>query len=109
MLTGAADIGQGSSTMVAIAVAETLGIALERVRVIAADSAMTPKDNGSYSSRVTFMVGNAAIDAAAALEVLLIAAAARKLEASPEDIECVGEVFRVGSGGQSNLLFRAKS
>ena len=63
-LTGAADIGQGSSTMVAIAVAETLGISLDRVRVIAADTAITPKDNGAYSSRITFMVGNAAIDAA---------------------------------------------
>ncbi len=42
-LTGAADIGQGSSTMVAIAVAETLGIPLERIEVIAADSALTPK------------------------------------------------------------------
>ena len=63
-LTGAADIGQGSSTMVAIAVAETLDISLDRVRVIAADTAVTPKDNGAYSSRITFMVGNAAIDAA---------------------------------------------
>ncbi|MGA9121682.1 MAG: molybdopterin cofactor-binding domain-containing protein, partial [Pseudolabrys sp.] len=34
-LTGAADIGQGSSTMVAISVAETLGVALDRIRVIA--------------------------------------------------------------------------
>jgi 4-hydroxybenzoyl-CoA reductase subunit alpha len=55
-LTGAADIGQGSSTMVAIAVAETLDIPLDRIRVIAGDSAITPKDNGAYSSRITFMV-----------------------------------------------------
>jgi 4-hydroxybenzoyl-CoA reductase subunit alpha len=107
-LTGAADIGQGSSTMVAIVVAETLGISLERVRVIATDSAITPKDNGAYSSRITFMVGNAAIDAARSLKAVLIAAAARKLEARPEDIECVEEVFQVGAGsagGQSNLPF----
>src|ERR1022692_2226290 len=104
-LTGAADIGQGSSTMVAIAVAETLDIPLDRIRVIAADTAITPKDNGAYSSRITFMVGNAAIDAAKRLKSVLIAAAARKLEARPEDIECVGEVFRVGSGNQSTLPF----
>ena len=96
-LTGAADIGQGSSTMVAIAVAETLGVSLERVRVIAGDSAVTPKDNGAYSSRITFMVGNAAIDAASKLKAILIEAAARKLEARPEDIECAGEAFRVGA------------
>jgi 4-hydroxybenzoyl-CoA reductase subunit alpha len=104
-LTGAADIGQGSSTMVAIAVAETLGISLERVRVIAADSAITPKDNGAYSSRITFMVGNAAIDAARNLKSILVDAAARKLEARVEDIECVGEAFQIGAGGQSSLAF----
>lgn len=103
--TGAADIGQGSSTMVAIAVAETLDISLDRVRVIAADTAITPKDNGAYSSRITFMVGNAAIDAARKLKAVLIAAAARKLEARPEDIECTSEVFRVGGGDQSTLPF----
>ncbi len=104
-LTGAADIGQGSSTMVAITVAETLDISLDRVRVIAADTAVTPKDNGAYSSRITFMVGNAAIDAAKRLKAVLVAAAARKLEARPEDIECAGEVFRVGNGDQSTLPF----
>jgi 4-hydroxybenzoyl-CoA reductase subunit alpha len=104
-LTGAADIGQGSSTMVAITVAETLGISLNRVRVIAADTAVTPKDNGAYSSRITFMVGNAAIDAAKRLRAVLIAAAARKLEVSPADVECADEVFRVGNGNQSTLPF----
>jgi len=103
--TGAADIGQGSSTMVAIAVSETLGVSLERVRVVAGDSAVTPKDNGAYSSRITFMVGNAAIDAAKNLKVILTEAAARKLEARLEDIECVGEHFHVGSGSQASLPF----
>jgi 4-hydroxybenzoyl-CoA reductase subunit alpha len=72
---------------------------------VAGDSAITPKDNGAYSSRITFMVGNAAIDAAKSLRKTLIEAAARKLEATPEDIECVGEQFRVGSGGQAVLPF----
>ena len=103
-LTGAYEIGQGSSTMVAIAVAETLNISLNRVRVVAADSAVTPKDNGAYSSRITFMVGNAAIDAAKNLKTVLITAAAKKLEASADDIEC-GETFRVGKGEQSSLPF----
>ena len=104
-LTGAADIGQGSSTMVAIAVAETLDVSLDRVRVIAADTAITPKDNGAYSSRITFMVGNAAIDAARRLKALLIATAARKLEARPEDVECINETFCVGPSNQSQLPF----
>lgn len=104
-LTGAADIGQGSSTVVAITVAETLGVALNRVRVISGDSAITPKDNGAYSSRITFMVGNAAIDAATKLKQILIEAAARKLEAAPEQVECAGESFFIGSSAQAALGF----
>ena len=104
-LTGAADIGQGSSTVIALAVAEVLGIDLGRVSVIANDSAVTPKDNGSYSSRVTFMVGNAAIDAARRLRRILVAAAAGKLDAAPEDIECAGETFFVAGSEQSRLSF----
>jgi 4-hydroxybenzoyl-CoA reductase subunit alpha len=91
--------------MVAIAVAETLDVSLDRVRVIAADTAITPKDNGAYSSRITFMVGNAAIDAARRLKALLIATAARKLEARPEDVECINETFCVGPSNQSQLPF----
>src|SRR5262249_12097337 len=49
------------------------------------------------SSRVTFMVGNAAIDAAQNLKRVLVAAAARKLEAKPEEIECLGELYRAGA------------
>jgi 4-hydroxybenzoyl-CoA reductase subunit alpha len=97
VLSGAADIGQGSSTILVQSVAEVLGLDMARVRVVTGDSEVVPKDNGSYSSRVTFMVGNAAIDAAQNLRSLLIAAAARKLEAKPEDIECLGEVYRAGA------------
>ena len=95
VLTGAADIGQGSSTLLAQAVAEVLGLPLDRLTVVANDSVVTPKDNGSYSSRVSFMVGNAAIGAARELKAVLVAAAARKLEAAGEDIECLGEAYRV--------------
>jgi len=97
VLSGAADIGQGSSTILVQSVAEVLGLDIARVRIVTGDSEVVPKDNGSYSSRVTFMVGNAAIDAARNLKSLLIAAAARKLEARPEDIECLGEVYRAGA------------
>lgn len=97
LLTGAAEIGQGSSTVLAQCAAETLGIDVSRIDVVASDSALTPKDNGSYSSRVTYMVGNAAIDAARNLKAVLTEAAARKLDVRPEDVECLGEVYRAGS------------
>jgi len=97
VLSGAADIGQGSTTILAQTVGEVLGLDLSRVRVVTGDSEVVPKDNGSYSSRVTFMVGNAALDAARNLKSVLVNAAARKLDARPEDIECLGEVYRAGA------------
>ncbi len=106
ILTGASDIGQGSSTVLAQVVGEVLGIDFTRLSVFANDSRVTPKDNGSYSSRVTFMVGNAAIEAAENLKMLLVAAAARKLEAAAEDIECLGEVYRVRGGQDPGLPFQ---
>lgn len=97
LLTGAAEIGQGSSTVLVQCVAEVLGLDPGRIRVIACDSALTPKDNGSYSSRVTYMVGNAAIEAARSLKAILTEAAAKKLGVKPDDVECLGEVYRAGT------------
>jgi 4-hydroxybenzoyl-CoA reductase subunit alpha len=91
ILTGASDIGQGSNTLLTQVVAEVLLLPLSRIRVVSADSMLTPKDNGSYSSRVSFMVGNAALRAAEALKRALVEAAARKLEVAPDAIEWGGE------------------
>jgi 4-hydroxybenzoyl-CoA reductase subunit alpha len=101
VLTGAADIGQGSSTLLAQAVAEVLGLPLARLRVVANDSAVTPKDNGSYSSRVSFMVGNAAVNAARELRALLEAAAARKLGVGVDAVECHGESYHAAGADRA--------
>jgi len=100
VLSGAAEIGQGSSTILVQTVADVLGLDMGRVRVVTGDSEVTPKDNGSYSSRVTFMVGNAAIEAAQNLKRVLVEAAARKLDARPDDIDVLGEVYRASSQDQ---------
>ncbi len=106
VLTGAADIGQGSSTVLAQVVGEVLGLDLDRLSVIANDSRITPKDNGSYSSRVTYMVGNAALQAAERLKAVLVEAAARKLDAAPGDIECLGELYRVAGGQGPGIPYK---
>jgi 4-hydroxybenzoyl-CoA reductase subunit alpha len=84
--TGASDIGQGSDTMVAQIVAEVLGIGLGRIRIIAADTDLTPIDIGSYSSRVTFMNGNASLRSAQDVRKKIAAAAAVKMNCTPEDV-----------------------
>ena len=84
--TGASEIGQGSDTMTAQVAAEVLGCSLSRVRVIAADTDLTPIDIGSYSSRVTFMAGNATLRAAGEVKKLIAAAAAKKMGCDVEDL-----------------------
>jgi CO/xanthine dehydrogenase Mo-binding subunit len=76
---GSTDIGQGSDSLLACVVAEELGIRPEDVRVVTADTDLTPVDLGSYSSRVTLMTGNAAIQAARRVRRPIFEAAARQL------------------------------
>lgn len=62
---GAIDIGQGSDSVLAGIIAEILGIdPIRDIRLVMADTDLTPVDLGSYSSRVTLMMGNAAVQAA---------------------------------------------
>ena len=71
VFSGASDIGQGSTSLVAYIVCEELGVPLDYVRVLPSDTDFTPVDLGSYSSRVTFMLGNACVDAARKVKALV--------------------------------------
>ncbi|HKV90106.1 MAG TPA: xanthine dehydrogenase family protein molybdopterin-binding subunit, partial [Thermoplasmata archaeon] len=90
-----ADIGQGSNTLLAAIVAEVVGVDLDRVHVVRVDSDVSPVDIGSYSSRVTFMMGNAARQAAESLRDQLMRAAARITGYPPEQLEVALERIRV--------------
>ena len=92
--TGGNDIGQGSSSVVRTIVCEELGVDPLDVRVIAADTDLCPVDLGAYSSRVTFMVGNATIDACRKVRNQIVNAVAQKLELNPKRVFLGrGEVF----------------
>jgi 4-hydroxybenzoyl-CoA reductase alpha subunit len=80
VMCGSTDIGQGSDSILAYIVAEVLGIDPFDIRVITADTDLTPVDLGSYSSRVTLMTGNAALQAAERARELLVKAVAEKLK-----------------------------
>lgn len=106
VLTGAPDIGQGSSTLIVQSVAHVLGIDCSRVRICDADSNIAPKDTGAFSSRISFMCGNAAIDAASKLKEILVQAAAETLDSAPEDIVCLGEVYRAAGSQDPGIAFK---
>jgi 4-hydroxybenzoyl-CoA reductase subunit alpha len=86
VMCGSVDIGQGSDSILAYIVAEVLGIDPFDIRVVTADTDLTPVDLGSYSSRVTLMTGNAAIQAAERARELLVLAVAEKLGVPIENI-----------------------
>src|SRR5438105_12480121 len=81
---GSTEIGQGSDSVLAYVVAEELGIAPMDIRVVTADTDLTPVDLGSYSSRVTLMTGNAAIQAAERARAMLDEAVAEELKIPKE-------------------------
>jgi 4-hydroxybenzoyl-CoA reductase subunit alpha len=59
--------------------------------VIAADTDLTPIDIGSYSSRVTFMNGNATLRAAQAVRKQILEGAAKRMNCAAEDVEMRGD------------------
>ncbi len=90
---GSTDIGQGSTSVLAYIVAEELGIQPERIHVETADTTLTPVDLGSYSSRVTFMAGNAAIAAARKLREQLVEAASDYLHVPTERLDLANDTL----------------
>jgi CO/xanthine dehydrogenase Mo-binding subunit len=91
VLASSVEIGQGTLTMLAMVVAETLGIEPDRVRVTVPDTAVTPFDQRTSSSRSTVHLGVAAQRAAAD-------AARRAVEAAAPVLGCPPEVLRLHGG-----------
>lgn len=86
VFSGASDIGQGSNTMLAVIAAEELGLSMASVRVLSADTDLCPVDLGAYSSRITLMVGNAALESARKLRRKVCGSVAKKWECSPKRV-----------------------
>lgn len=97
---GAIDIGQGSDNVITEIVCKTLGLdPLRDTSLVTADTDLTPVDLGSYSSRVTLMCGNAAIEAARKLKQLIAEAVAAEFGCDASDVAFANG--RVSGGGKS--------
>ena len=92
VFSGANDIGQGSNTMLAVIVSQELGLPLDDVRVLSADTDLCPVDLGAYSSRITLMVGNACLQAAQRLRAKVCEAVARRWEVPKNRIVLAGRM-----------------
>ena len=102
---GASDIGQGSDSMLAYVAAEVLGVEVGDVHVCQTDTHLTPVDLGSYSSRVTFMAGNACIQAAERIKEQLFEVASKKLQVPKDDLDCAHRLVFSKSDPQKSLTF----
>jgi len=105
LFTGASEIGQGSDTIQIQIVAEALGVRPERVRLVAADTELTPVDLGSYSSRVTFMAGNACLEAAKNLRSRIFEAVGRKHGCDPAKLDARDDRVFSRADSRLNLSF----
>jgi 4-hydroxybenzoyl-CoA reductase subunit alpha len=90
----AAEIGQGSDTVLTQIAAEELGIPYREVWLVDCDTVLSPLDLGSYSSRVTLMAGNAVKMAAANVRKQVLEAAGEWLGCDPGGLVAeLGHIF----------------
>ncbi len=96
--SGVVDNGQGNDMMLVTIAAEVLGVPLDAVELISADTQSTANDPGAYSMQSTFTGGNAVRLAAEDAREQLFRVAADKLEANPDDMVLEeGRIFVKGS------------
>jgi len=76
VMTGATEMGQGSETVIAQIVAETLGVNIDEINIINNDTDVCPWDVGAHASRSTFVAGNSALGAALKIRKQVLEAAA---------------------------------
>ncbi len=101
--SSAVDMGQGAPTVMARLAADTLDVPIGRVRVISPDTAVTPFDATTSSSRATFMVGGAVERAAADLLECLRDAANRVLGTSAARVSIADQRVVAASGEEHPL------
>lgn len=99
------DIGTGTRTVIAIVLAETLGLPLEAVKVSLGDSRY-PASGGSGGSTTVGGVSSATRRAALNLLATVFAKAAPQLDATPEALEAAEGVIRVKAEPSKSLTWR---
>jgi aerobic carbon-monoxide dehydrogenase large subunit len=84
---GSAAVGQGLETIIAQIAADTLGTAIDKLRVLHGSTTYLDEGFGSFHSRSTVLGGSAVFEAAASLLEKIRAAAAARLGCAPGEIE----------------------
>lgn len=101
---GSADIGQGSETVMSQIAAEALGLTYRDVAVIAADTAATPYDTGTFASGQTFICGNAVTIACRDVIQKVIAGLENFYEAETGEVAFSNDFFVIDSPNTKTSL-----
>jgi CO/xanthine dehydrogenase Mo-binding subunit len=104
IVTGVASVGQGVETALAQICAETIGVAIERIRVIHGQTDRIEIGFGAFASRVTVMAGSAVKIAAEALRARALEVSARLLQAGADTLRLVRGRVEVANGHASLSL-----
>ncbi len=100
LYTGAADIGQGSNTVLSQIAASEMGINIEQVRLVRADTALTLNAGATSASRQTYISGNAVMKATAKLRKLVLEHASRYLRVNVNEIGIVDGMIQSEADGR---------
>ncbi len=103
--TGAADIGQGSNTILLQMAAEVLAISPAEIRLIQGDTDITPTDIGTKGSRVTFCAGNAVVQAAMSMRNQILEVASRMLETPVHELDIANKSVFLKKSDKSSIPF----
>ena len=99
--TGKVEIGQNIRTSLAQTVADELRVPVESVRMVTADTALTPFDFGTVGSRSMAMMSTQLRRVAAAARDLLVGVAAKEWNVPPEGLKAADAKVTDPASGRS--------
>lgn len=105
LYTGAVEIGQGTSTVLAMIVAEELGVDLKSVKVLPIDTTITPFEGGAYASRLTYIAGNSVRMAASDAKMQILERASKMLGKEIKSLE-IGDGWIWMKGGKEKISIK---
>lgn len=107
VFTGAVEIGQGTESTLRQVVAESVGLPIDDVNIVAHDTDICPWDVGTHASRQAFIACNAAIQCADELKKKLFSLAGEQMKAEPDELEMrEGQIYRKGSDEEPMPLLK---
>jgi CO/xanthine dehydrogenase Mo-binding subunit len=107
VFTGAVEIGQGTESTLRQVVAESVGLPIDDVNIVAHDTDVCPWDVGTHASRQAFIACNAAIQCADELKKKLFSLAGEQIKAEPDELEMrEGQISRKGSDEEPMPLLK---